>query len=310
METTDGYHDPVMPEETLEYLIQNAEGQYLDATLGGSGHSRLILKRLNAEGRILAMDRDPEAISRGLSLLGQDARVTLVHKPFSEVSSVLGAETLDGALFDLGVSSRQLDARERGFSFAPGTSLDMRMDTEAEMDADEWIRSSDESELTQAFSRNSDLPRSRQLARTLQEAARQTSPLTSDDLRAIVEKVYRPLPQERNGILARVFQAIRMEVNGELREIAEGLRGAVMALKKGGRLVVLSYHSAEDRAVKETIAEFERDCLCPKELPICRCGGNNRRLRKVVRKPLLAKSDEVRRNPRARSAKLRVVEKV
>ncbi len=306
----DGYHDPVMPEETLEHLIQNADGQYLDATLGGSGHTRLILSRLSAEGRILAMDRDPEAIARGKSLLGQEARVTLVHKPFSEVASVTGEETLDGALFDLGVSSRQLDARERGFSFASGTSLDMRMNTEADLDADTWIRTSDEGELSVAFSRNSDLPRSRQLARNLQEAAAQSETLTSDDLRAIVEKVYRPLPQERNGILARVFQAIRMEVNGELREIAVGLRGAVQALKKGGRLVVLSYHSAEDRAVKETVASFERDCICPPELPICRCGGNNRKLRKVVRKPLLAKAEEIRRNPRARSAKLRVLEKV
>jgi 16S rRNA (cytosine1402-N4)-methyltransferase len=178
------------------------------------------------------------------------------------------------------------------------------------LDADAWIRSSDEETLTRAFSRNSDLPRSRSLSRAILDAAANCDVLTSDALRAAVDAVYRPHAMERNGLLARVFQAIRMEVNAELAEIAEGLRGAVRSLKKGGRLVVLSYHSVEDRAVKETVAEFEKDCLCPPNLPICQCGGANRQLRKVVRKPLLASADEIRRNPRARSAKLRVLEKV
>jgi 16S rRNA (cytosine1402-N4)-methyltransferase len=310
MTIENGYHDPVMPEETLENLIANVNGTYLDATLGGAGHSRLILSRLGENGRLIGLDRDPEALERGRALLGGDERVTLIQKRFGDVKDLVEGDGLDGALFDLGVSSRQLDAQERGFSFGKGTALDMRMNPTEGLDADGWIRTSDEETLARAFSHNSDLPRSRTLARTILEAAANGEILTSNDLRLAVESVYRPKAMERNGLLARVFQAIRMEVNGELQEIANGLRGAIGALKKGGRLVVLSYHSVEDRAVKETVAEFEKDCLCPPSLPICQCGGSNRQLRKMVRKPLLAKPEEIRRNPRARSAKLRVLEKV
>lgn len=306
----DGYHDAVMPEETLEHLVLHADGAYLDATLGGAGHARLILGKLGANGRLIALDRDPEALERGRGLLGGDSRATVLAKRFGDLGEAVAAESLDGALFDLGVSSRQLDARERGFTFVAGASLDMRMDPTTGENAEAWIRECDEAELAEAFARNSDLPRSRALARAILDAAASRETLTSDDLRAIVDAVYRPNPLERNGLLARVFQAIRMEVNAELQEIGRGLRAAVLALKVGGRLVVLSYHSVEDRAVKETVAEFERDCICPSDLPICVCGGNQRRLRKVLRKPMTASDSEIRRNPRARSAKLRVLEKV
>lgn len=310
MENQEGYHESVMPEETVSQLVLRQDGVYLDATLGGAGHSRLILSRLNAEGRLIGIDRDPEALARGKSLLQGDARVTLVAARFAEMANVVAPASLDGVLFDLGVSSRQLDARHRGFSFEAGTALDMRMNPEEGLDAADWLRAVDEKDLADAFYRNSDLQRSRSLARALKELAATRESLTSDDLRATVEAIYRPHPMERNGLFARVFQAIRMEVNGELSEIAEGMAAAVASLKKGGRLVVLSYHSVEDRAVKEAVAAFERDCICPPNLPVCVCGGNRRQLRKVLRKPGTADEKEIRRNPRARSAKLRVLEKV
>jgi 16S rRNA (cytosine1402-N4)-methyltransferase len=310
MTVRDGYHDAVMPEETLEHLVLHTDGTYLDATLGGAGHARLILAKLGEKGRYIGLDRDPEALARSGALLEGDARVALHASRFADLGQVASPESLDGALFDLGVSSRQLDARERGFTFVAGAALDMRMDPTSGESADAWIRQADEETLATAFFRNSDLQRSRNLARTVISLAAERAVLTSDDLRAAVDSVYRPKAMERNGLLARVFQAIRMEVNSELQEISKGLQAAVTALKVGGRLVVMSYHSVEDRAVKVAVAGFEQECICPPGLPICRCGGNHRKLRKVLRKPLTASEDEIRRNPRARSAKLRVLEKV
>jgi len=306
----DGYHQSVMPLETVDNLVLNAAGTYLDATLGGAGHARAILSRLNASGHLIGVDRDPEALARAAELLKDETRVRLAADRFANLSRVAGDETLDGVLFDLGVSSRQLDAKERGFSFEGGTSLDMRMNPGEGPDAAAWLMQVGEEELAFAFHRNSDLQRSRFLAKSIKEAVAAQGSITSDTLRKVVEKVYRPKSNERNGLLARVFQAIRMEVNGELDEIGMGLRAAVKALKSGGRLVVLSYHSVEDRAVKEVFVDLERDCICPPEMPVCRCGRHHRRLRKVLRKPQTATETEVRANPRARSAKLRVMEKV
>jgi 16S rRNA (cytosine1402-N4)-methyltransferase len=307
------YHRPVLEQEVADFLVRDASASYLDGTLGGGGHTRALLARLNVDGHLTSFDRDPEAVAQCQALIDGDPRLTVHLAPFSRIAEFCAPETIAGALFDLGVSSHQLDARERGFSFEPGGTLDMRMGPDAEASALEWLQSASSEELAGAFHFNSDLEKSRSLARRVKDllaAVPATETPGSDLLRQAVQEIYRPRDNERAGLLARVFQAIRMEVNREANEIRVGLTAAVSALQKGGRVCVLSYHSVEDRKVKEVFTEFERDCVCPRELPVCMCGGDRRVLRKVVRRPLEASAEEIASNPRARSAKLRVMEKV
>jgi 16S rRNA (cytosine1402-N4)-methyltransferase len=304
-----------MAEEILGFLVTDPAGLYLDATLGGGGHSRRILEKLGPQGGLIGLDRDMEAVERGRNTFAGDARMRVERSEFARLSEFCAPDSLSGALFDLGVSSRQLDVKSKGFSFAPGTALDMRMGSEGPTAADllaQW----DEWELASVLRRNADIDEARRLARGikgLMEAAEEggaTLEPTSDLLRAAVEKLPGLRPGDRNSMLARVFQAIRMEVNGEVEQIEVGIKAAVKALKAGGRLCVLSYHSVEDRAVKETVAGFEKDCICPPGQPVCTCGSDNRLLRKVLKKPALPSDAEMASNPRSRSAKLRVLEKV
>ncbi len=304
------YHHPVLEQEVADFLVRDPDAAYLDVTLGGGGHSAALLQRLGPQGSLTSLDRDPEAIAQGVARFAGDARVHIHQSPFSRLGDFCGPETLAGALFDLGVSSHQLDERSRGFSFESGAPLDMRMGPDAESSALEWLKSGSEEELARAFGSNSDLDRPWALAKRVKLLLGEDPTPTSDLLRRAVDGIYRPRDNERAGLLARVFQAIRMEVNRERDEIRLGLTAVVGALVKGGRVAVLSYHSVEDRAVKEVFADFEKDCHCPQRLPVCICGGNNRRLRKVIRKPQEASKEEIARNPRARSAKLRVMEKV
>lgn len=307
------YHRPVLEQEVADFLVRDASASYLDATLGGGGHTRALLARLGPEGRLTSFDRDPQAVEQCRALIESDPRLTVHLAPFSRIAGFCAPGTFAGALFDLGVSSHQLDARERGFSFEPGGTLDMRMGPDADVSALEWLQNVSQEDLARAFYGNSDLEKSRVLARRVKEllaAVPASETPGSDLLRQAVQDVYRPRDNERASLLARVFQAIRMEVNREADEIRIGLNAAVEALARGGRVAVLSYHSVEDRKVKEVFAELERDCVCPRELPVCMCGGNRRVLRKVLRRPLEASAEEIAVNPRARSAKLRVMEKV
>jgi 16S rRNA (cytosine1402-N4)-methyltransferase len=304
------YHHPVLEQEVADFLVREPDAAYLDVTLGGGGHSAALLQRLGPAGSLTSLDRDPEAIAQGMARFAGDPRVHIHLSPFSRLGEFCAPESLAGALFDLGVSSHQLDERSRGFSFESGAPLDMRMGPDAESSALEWLRDVSEEDLARAFGSNSDLDRPWALAKRVKLLLSEDAGPTSDLLRRAVDGIYRPRDNERAGLLARVFQAIRMEVNREREEIRLGLTAAVGALAKGGRVAVLSYHSVEDRAVKETFADFEKECVCPPRLPVCVCGGNNRRLRKVIRKPQEASAEEIARNPRARSAKLRVMEKV
>jgi 16S rRNA (cytosine1402-N4)-methyltransferase len=304
------YHRPVLEQEVADFLVRDPNAAYLDVTLGGGGHSAALLARLGPSGSLTALDRDPEAIAQGKARFSGDARVRIHQAPFSRLGDYCAPESLAGALFDLGVSSHQLDERARGFSFEAGAPLDMRMGPDAAASALEWLKEVSEEDLARAFGANSDLERPWALAKRVKLLLGEDPAPTSDLLRRAVDGIYRPRDTDRAGLLARVFQAIRMEVNREADEIRKGLAAAVGALSKGGRVAVLSYHSVEDRAVKETFAEFEKDCRCPPRLPMCVCGGNNRSLRKVLRKPQEATREEIAANPRARSAKLRVMEKV
>jgi 16S rRNA (cytosine1402-N4)-methyltransferase len=304
-----GYHLPVMADEITAQMVIDPAGSYLDATMGGGGHSARILEKLGPEGRLLGLDRDMEAVERNKANFANETRVRIERSEFSRLADFCAPESLSGALFDLGVSSRQLDAKERGFSFVPGTSLDMRMGGEGPS-ASDLLSGWDEWELAGVLRRNADVTEAKRLARNILEAVERGDEMNSDLIRNAVDKLPGVRDDNRNSMLARVFQAIRMEVNDEMGQVETGLKAAVAGLRRGGRLCVLTYHSVEDRKVKETLAEFEKDCICAPNLPVCMCGSNHRRIKKVLRKPGLPTEAEMARNPRARSAKLRVVEKV
>ena len=233
---------------------------------------------------------------------------------FGELKNEIAAGTLDGILYDLGISSHQVDDSERGFTFVGNNPLDLRMDRREGVSAQAWLCNVDADALASALRKNADMDRAFKLSTRLVEMAASVKnegrEILPSDVKSVVESVFPDKRREVNGLLARVFQAIRMEVNGELKEIEDSLRAAVDCLKVGGRLVVMSYHSVEDRCVKETAAEFERACICPENLPVCMCGGNHQRLKKVNRKPILPTNEEIANNSRARSAKLRVYERV
>ena len=306
------YHDPVLLNECLDALIKNPSGTYADCTLGGGGHSFAIVSRLAKEGHLHCFDRDPEAIAFATKRLEAfKNQVTFHPVAFAKLSEDIAPNTLSGVLYDLGISSHQVDDSKRGFTFQGSNPLDLRMDTREAESAQQWLRRVSADEMAQAFRFNADLDRAYKLSLKIIEIIAATEgEILPENIRRAVESVFPDKRHEINGILARVFQAIRMEVNGELRQIEESLRGAVNCLLPGGRLVVISYHSVEDRCVKNTAAEFEKDCLCPERLPVCSCGGHNRKLKKWNRKPILPSAEEIARNPRARSAKLRVYEKV
>ena len=307
------YHDPVMLAECLEGLNIKPNGSYSDCTLGGGGHSYAIANKLNEDGVLHAFDRDEEAVAFATKRLAGTAPKFIVHPVrFGELKNEIAPNSLDGILYDLGISSHQVDDSARGFTFVGNNPLDLRMDRREGVSAQEWLRTVSADDLAAALRRNADMDRAFKLSTRMVEMAASISgrDILPSDMKTVVESVFPDKKREINGLLARVFQAIRMEVNGELKEIEDSIRAAVDCLKVGGRLVVMSYHSVEDRCVKETAAEFERACICPEHMPVCMCGGNHQRLKKVNRKPILPTSEEIAVNSRARSAKLRVYERV
>lgn len=304
-----GYHLPVMLEEVMENLVLQPSGAYLDATLGGGGHARALLSMLGPDSMVIGLDRDSDALAEIENSI-EDGRLKTHHSPFSRLGLHVVPSSLAGAIFDLGVSSHQLERPDRGFTFEPGAELDMRMDRRQGPDAAEYLRAVDEDSLAAAFRENSDLPRARRLARAVKDRLPQEGPVSSDLLGEALDSVGYPARENRQRLLARVAQAIRMEVNRELDEVDAGLRAVTEALRPGGRLCVLSYHSVEDRRVKSVFRDLERNCTCPSGQPVCTCGGHNQKLRRVHRKPLLPTAAEIAANPRARSAKLRVMERV
>lgn len=306
------YHSPVLFDECMAALVVDPDGSYADCTLGGGGHSEGILKRLSTKGRLHSFDRDPEAIAYATKRLAPFAdRVTFHPVPFGGLGDEVRENSLCGILYDLGISSHQVDDDTRGFTFQGNSPIDLRMDSRSPFSAQEWLRTNSVEGMARAFRENADLDRAYKLSENIgKTVAEIETPILPGHLRACAEKTYPDRIRDLNGILARIFQAIRMEVNGELDEIRTSIRAAVNALVKGGRLVVISYHSVEDRTVKLVASEFERDCVCPPESPVCLCGGGHRKLKKVFRKPVLPTAEEIAGNPRARSAKLRVYEKV
>ena len=309
------YHDPVMLAECLDGLNIKAGGTYADCTLGGGGHSYAIANKLNESGTLHAFDRDEEAVAYATKRLAGTKPKFIVHPVrFGELKNEIAPDTLDGILYDLGISSHQVDDRSRGFTFVGNNPLDLRMDRREGVSAQQWLMSVSADDLAEALRKNADMDRAFKLATRLVEMAatikEEGREILPSDVQAAVEAVFPDKRREINGLLARVFQAVRMEVNGELKEIEDSMRAAVDCLTVGGRLVVMSYHSVEYRCVKQTAAEFEKACICPDHMPVCTCGGNHQRLKKVNRKPILPSDEEIAKNSRARSAKLRVYERV
>ncbi len=309
-------HEPVLLEEVLDLLQPGPGALVVDATLGGGGHAEAILERTGPDGRLIGLDRDDEALaaaSRRLARFGERAR--LVRASFGELGAVLEAEAVsnvDAVLFDLGVSSWQLDAPERGFRFSEDagadTPLDMRMDRRQPRTAADLLAHAPAGELERIFREYGELPGAARLARAIVDR-RERAPLrTSADLVALVREA-RVGGGRRHHPATLVFQALRVAVNDELAALGAGLEAAIDALRPGGRLAVIAYHSLEDRRVKQCLRAAERGCVCPPRIPVCIC-GQRPRVRAVVRRAVMPGEDEIRHNPRARSARLRVAERI
>jgi len=309
-------HLPVLVEEVMSMLAPAPGSLQIDATVGGGGHTERILEATNPDGRLLGLDADGAAIARVDGRLRPrfGDRLVLRRANFRELRAVApdaGFATVDGLLFDLGLSSFQLADAERGFGFRTGGPLDMRFDTNRGVPAAELLATLDRTELSALFKRYGEEPQANRIANAI-VAARSTAPVsTAEELAAIVERVAPGNPRTRRRIhpATRVFQALRIAVNEELDALQDGLAAAVDLLRPGGRLVVLSYHSLEDRIVKRFIAAERRGCVCPPELPVCVC-GRNPRLRLVTRPSLTPSATEIAANPRARSARLRAAERL
>ena len=306
-------HVSVLLDECLKGLKIRPDGIYLDGTLGLGGHSLEILKQLQT-GRLIGIDRDETALLRaGERLKRFGDKVTLVHGSFGDLDIILDElklERVDGMLFDLGVSSPQLDEADRGFSYVKDAALDMRMDRSSGKSAYDVVNSYSAEELSRILFDYGEERYARRIAEAILRA-REKSPIEStvelsDIIRGAMPKA---ALREKQHPAKRSFQAIRIEVNDELGEVERIMRAAPGRLKVGGRLCVISFHSLEDRIVKQGIARCENGCTCPREAPVCICGFV-RTLRSVTRKPILPSREECERNPRARSAKLRVAERV
>ena len=296
------YHSPVLLEQSLEGLAVNPQGTYVDVTFGGGGHSRAILQALGAEGRLLAFDRDADALANTID----DPRFTLIHEDFRYMKNFLrlnGVSRVDGILADLGVSSHQFDEAGRGFSTRFDAELDLRMDRRQTTTAKDIVNTASEEELRDILNNYGELPNAHRMARAIVSARAEAPILTTFDLKKVLESNI-PRNQE-NKFYAMVFQALRIEVNGELEALKAMLTQAVEMLNPGGRLVVISYHSLEDRLVKNIIKTGNFEGEVKKDF----YGNLLSPLKPVTRKPIVADAEELMENPRSRSAKLRVAEK-
>lgn len=309
----DFYHYSVMPEECIAALKIRPGGVYVDATLGGGGHSSLIAAKLQ-DGFLIGIDQDQDAIAAAqerLSPFGR--RFKAVKSNFSELRAVLareGYQKADGILFDLGVSSYQLDEKSRGFSYRFDAPLDMRMDRENPLDAFTVINTYPQEKICDILYRYGEEKRSPKIAAAICRKRKEAPIETTGQLVEIIERVFPP--QERYGNkhpAKRTFQAIRIEVNGELRILEHAVREAVDLLQTGGRIAILTFHSLEDRIVKNVFADLATGCICDKNLPVCVC-GRKPVIRLVTRKPLTASAKELAENRRSKPAKLRVCEKL
>ena len=306
-------HLSVLPEEVVRFLDPRPGGVYLDGTLGGGGHAALILEKSSPDSVLVGVDRDAEALAAaGSRLAHYGARFIPVQGNFSGLTGHLdrlGIDHLDGFILDLGVSSHQLDTARRGFSFQHDAPLDMRMDTGSGESAAELVNSLPEQELERIIREYGEERWARRIASFIVAARSQAAIETTLQLVDIVKgAIPRAKWEERIHPATRTFQALRIAVNDELGSLEQGLRAALDRLKSGGRGVVISFHSLEDRIVKQVFREYAAGCICPRRLPVCQC-GQQPKVKILTGRPVMAGEDETSGNPRARSAKLRAAEK-
>ncbi|MBQ8088349.1 MAG: 16S rRNA (cytosine(1402)-N(4))-methyltransferase RsmH [Clostridia bacterium] len=311
------HHLPVLLEECMEGLNIRPDGSYLDCTLGGGGHSSEILRRLNAQGRLFGIDRDADAIcaaTRRIQALSFPARFTALQGNFHDAKALLGGagvDCVDGILVDLGVSSYQLDARERGFSYHDEAPLDMRMDRTQTLTAREIVNTWSQDDIARVLTDYGEEHWARQIARVICDRRAKSPIETTADLVDIIDASIPKKLRAKDGShpAGRTFQALRIAVNDELAPLEQAVRDLVDLLSPHGRLCVIAFHSLEDRIVKNTFRNLENPCTCPKQFPVCVC-GKKPVVRSLSRKPITASQTELAENPRSRSATLRVIEKL
>ena len=308
------HHVSVMLEETVQGLVTDPQGTYVDCTLGGGGHSHRIAELLAPEGRLIGLDQDEAAIKAAAERLSDaGCRVDIVHSNFRYLEKILndlGVEQVDGVVFDLGVSSHQIDTAERGFSYMQDAPLDMRMDSEAALSAYDVVNTYSQEELARIFHDYGEERWGKRIAEFIVKE-RENNPIKTTG--ELVEVICKAVPKAVRRAAAghpakRIFQAIRIEVNDELGILENAFKTAVRFLKPGGRLAIITFHSLEDRIAKQTLKEMARGCVCPPEMPVCTC--NHKPEVKLLGKPKQATKEELRDNSRSKSAKLRIAEKM
>ena len=304
-------HKPVMLSECIEGLNIKPDGIYVDGTLGGAGHSKEIAKRLSKDGLLIGIDRDDDALKAAKENLKKFQNVKFVkdnHDNIKQILEDLEIEKVDGILLDLGVSSYQLDERNRGFSYLGENELDMRMDKTQELTAQKVVNTYSEEKLANIIYEYGEERFSRQIAKNICEERKQKEIVTTKQLVEIIEKSIPKSKQNDGHPAKRTFQAIRIEVNNEIKPLFNTVKNSIDCLNDKGRLCIITFHSLEDRAVKNAYIEAQGKCTCPKDLPYCVCGAKS--FGKIMnKKPIIATEEEQEENSRSKSAKLRIFEK-
>ncbi len=304
-------HKPVMLKECIQGLQIKLNGIYVDGTLGGAGHSKEIAKKLNNTGRILGIDRDEEALKAAKENLEEFNNITYIkgnHDDIKEILEQLNIEKVDGILLDLGVSSYQLDQKNRGFSYLGENRLDMRMDKTQELTAEKIVNEYTEEQLSNIIYEYGEEKFAKRIAKNICEIRREKRIETTKQLVEIIEKSI-PKSKQKNGHPAKkTFQAIRIEVNNEIKPLYDTILNCIECLKPKGRLCVITFHSLEDRAVKNAMIEAKGKCTCPPDLPYCVCGAKSEG-KIITKKPVTPTKEEQEENTRSKSAKLRIFEK-
>ena len=304
-------HIPVMLKECIEGLEIKRNGIYVDGTLGGAGHSFEIAKKLNNTGKLIGIDRDNDALVKAKETLKDFDNIIYVndnHDNIKKILAELDIENVDGILLDLGVSSYQIDEESRGFSYIKNSPLDMRMDKNQKLTAEDVINTYSEEKLATIIYKYGEEKFSRQIARNICESRKEKRIKTTEDLVQIIEK---SVPRQKSGghPAKRTFQAIRIEVNNEIEPLYETVINAIDCLKPGGRLCIITFHSLEDRTVKDAYVDSLGKCTCPPDFPYCMC-GNKPKGKIITKKPILPSEKEMEENTRSKSAKLRIFEKI
>ncbi len=306
-------HIPVILNETIENLNIKADGIYVDGTLGGAGHSSEICKRLNKDGTLIGVDQDEEALAHSSKILSKFSnKVQIVHDNYKNIKNILKVlqlEKVDGILLDIGVSSYQIDNGERGFSYMKDAALDMRMDKSKDLTAENVVNDYSEERLLKILYNYGEESYAKRIVRSIIEEREKKRIETTFELVSIIEKAVPGKYKKEGHVAKKTFQAIRIEVNHELEVLENVIDDLIDSLNPGGRLCIITFHSLEDRIVKDKFKMAENPCVCPRDFPVCMCGRKSKG-KVVSRKPIIASDDENANNSRARSAKLRVFEKI